>query len=118
MLAVTRVLAAKMIVNPYYTVKDFLLSLSDGDLNHLLEIADDEDDTPTKHYSELVLITEMLSKAEGVYTQNVEELTVRVNSFLAFLAIEGLARKGIVEVYRDNMSFGEDMAKALIVKKL
>ena len=118
MLAVTKGLAAKMAINPYTTVKDFLLSLSTGDLEHLLKISENTEDTKDSHFSELVLITEMLSKAEGLDTQNIEELTVRVNSFLTFLAIEGLARKGLVEVYRENMSFGKDMAEALIVRKL
>ena len=118
MLAVTKGLAAKMAINPYTTVKDFLLSLSTGDLEHLLKISENIEDTKDSHFSELVLITEMLSKAEGLDTQDIEELTVRVNSFLTFLAIEGLARKGLVEVYRENMSFGKDMAKALIVRKL
>lgn len=116
MLAVTRMLATRMQKSPYITVKDFLSTLSDGDLEQLLEIAEEEDYEQSTHYSELLLITEMLSRGEGLITRDVEHMTQNLNSFVAFLAIEGLARKGLVEVYRENMSFGEDMAKKIIVR--
>jgi hypothetical protein len=41
-----------------------------------------------------------------------------MNAFCAFLAIEGLSRKGLVKVYHENISFGEDFGNKIVVEKL
>jgi len=42
----------------------------------------------------------------------------RVSQLIAFLAVESLARKGLVKSYPQNMSFGEDMAKKVIAERI
>ena len=60
---VTRVLAMDLMENPYIVVGDFFKNLSDSSLQELLEIVNREDE---KALSETLLLSEMLSRAEGV----------------------------------------------------
>jgi len=87
-LAVTRMLASQAMNNPYITLQQFFTDLSDGDLDILLEVADEENDN--RHFQELILMTEMLSRCEGLVTKDSEQLTGRVNAFMMLLACEGL----------------------------
>ena len=114
-LAVTRMLANQAMANPYITLQQFFTDLSDGDLDTLLEVADEEDNS--FHFQEIILMTEMLSRCEGLVTKDAAQLTDRVNAFMMLLACEGLYRKGMVDVIRENYSFGDDMGDAIVVKK-
>jgi hypothetical protein len=67
---------------------------------------------------DIVLMTEMLSRAEGVPSQSVDEITENVNYFGACITCVSLARKGLVRVYYDNMSFGADNGDKMIVEKI
>lgn len=121
MLSVTRLLAAHMCYNPYLTVGDFVKSLSDEDLGKLMDIAEEmesDDLENSRHLEELILITEMLVRAEGLMTPDSGVLVSRVNAFATFLALEGLSRKGLVKLYHDHMSFGEDMGQKILVEKI
>jgi hypothetical protein len=85
-------------------------------VNALLEVAD-TDDNP--RLGEILLISEMLATGEGLeQSQDADGVTLRMNAFCAFLAIEGLSRKGLVKVYHENISFGEDFGNKIVVEKL
>ena len=85
-------------------------------MNALLEVAD-TDDNP--RLGEILLISEMLATGEGLeQSQDADGVTLRMNAFCAFLAIEGLSRKGLVKVYHENISFGEDFGNKIVVEKL
>jgi len=115
-LPLTRTLAMDLSETGYMRPGDFLKSLTDGDVSALLTIADN-DENP--RLEEILLIAEMLATGEGLeQSKNADEITLRMNTFCGFLAIEGLKRKGIVKVYYDNMSFGEDFGNKIIVEKL
>jgi hypothetical protein len=121
MLSVTRLLAAHLCYNPYMTVGDFVKSLSDTDLDILMDVAegiDKEDFEDAPRLEEMVLITEMLVRAEGLVTVDSSVLTNRVNALCMFLACEGLFRKGMVKLYHNHMSFGEDMGQKILVEKI
>ncbi len=126
MLSVTRLLAATLLNTPYMTVGEFVSSLSDSDLEQLMDVADglereeegDQDFNKVAHLEELILITEMLVRAEGLITTDANALTHRVNAFSTFLACEGLSRKGIVKLHHQNMSFGEDMGEKILLEKI
>lgn len=124
MLSVTRLLATTLLYKPYMSVGDFVKSLSDRDLDALQEIAEQMETSEgdgfdkISHLEEIVLITEMLVRAEGLYTPDVDVMTARVGAFCTFLACEGLARKGIVKLHHQNMSFGEDMGDKILVEKI
>jgi hypothetical protein len=116
MLAVTRLLAMELMKTPYMSVGDFMKNLSDQDLHTLLEIGDNHEN---EHFQEMILISEMLASSEGVPgVKSLDETQERIGLFITFIAIEGLARKGLVRVYRENMSFGEDMSKLIVAEKI
>lgn len=115
LLAVTRLLAADLIARPYMSVGDYMKSISDSDLAQLIEISED-DENP--RYEDLILISEMLAAAEGLPgTFDLEDVQKRIATLISFLVIESLARKNLVDVYRENFSFGEDMGTKIVVKR-
>ena len=120
-LPVTRLLAIDIIKNPYLVVGDFMKDISDQDIELLLDIADDEDNC---HFQELLLIPEMLAAAEGIPNEYVDEKEMiattksRVAIFITYLTIESLARKDLIIIYRENMSFGDDAGDRVVAEKL
>lgn len=115
MLPVTRLLAADVLSNPYMPVGDFIAGLSDASLDELIDVCNDENHP---HFEELIIIAEMLSAAEGLESGTLNVIHERTNHLITLIAIEGLARKGLVKVHHKNMSFGEDMGDKIIVEKL
>ena len=120
-LPVTRLLAIDIIKNPYLAVGDFMREISDQDIELLLDIADDEDNC---HFEELVLIPEMLAAAEGIPNEYADEKEMiataraRVAIFITYLTIESLARKDLIIIHRENMSFGDDAGDRVVAEKL
>jgi hypothetical protein len=115
-LAVTRLLAADLMNKPYMTVGDFMRGLTDEDLETLAGITDNEDNPK---YEDLILITQMLCSAEGLEnTFDIGEVNERMSQFILLLTCEQLARKGMVKIYHENMSFGPDMENKIVVEKL
>lgn len=115
-LPLTRTLAMDLSESGYMRPGDFLKALSDSDVDTLLKIADDEENP---RLDEVLLMAEMLATGEGLeQSQDSQEITNRMNTFCGFLAIEGLRRKGLVKVYHENISFGEDFENKIIVEKL
>jgi len=121
-MAVTRLLAANLISEPYMTMRDFLIGLSDRDLKELLEILDTtgmgrEEDTDPR-LEEVVLIVVMLSQAEGLSAGDSQTVSSRLNAFALILAIESLFRKKLVKIFRENMTLGEDYGSKVICEKI
>ena len=115
-LPLTRTLAMDLSDSGYMRPGDFLKALSDSDVDTLLKIADNEENS---RLDEVLLISEMLATGEGLeQSKDAEQVSERMNAFCAFLAIEGLSRKGLVKVYHENISFGEDFGNKIIVEKL
>lgn len=112
MLAVTRILAMDMQSNPYTTVGHFIKNLTYADLMTLAEI-----DSSTDDFQNIILIAEMLASAEGVMEKTLDDVTQRASMMMTFLTCETLYRKGMVDVFHDNMSFGDDSGEKIIVKK-
>jgi len=114
-LPVTRLLAADLMKNQYMPIGDFIKSLSDDSLEQLNEICDDENHP---NFEEIILISEMLAAAEGTNIGGTPEVHQRLNLFITWMAIESLKRKGLVKVYYENISFGDDMGEKIIVEKI
>lgn len=118
-LSVTKLLAANLAAEPYFTVKSFLVGLSDQDLNLLLDIAETAyQEKPHQYFSDLVLISEMLAEAEGLDGGDLETYRDRLATFMGFIAIERLDRDGLVKAHRENMSFGDDTAGRIVVERI
>jgi len=118
LLPVTKSVAKMLMRNPYLTLGKFFKKLSDENLQTLLEIIDEGDSEFNDGIEDIILMTEMLSRAEGVPSQCIEDVTENVNYFGACVTCVSLARKGLVRVYYDNMSFGTDQGDKILVEKL
>jgi hypothetical protein len=118
LLPVTKSVAKMLMRNPYTSLGKFFTKLSDENLEILMEIIDEGNSEFNDGLEDVVLMTEMLSRAEGVPSGSIEEITENVNYFGMCVACVSLARKGLVRVYYDNMSFGKDQGDQIIVEKL
>ena len=118
LLPVTKSVAKMLMRNPYTSLGRFFKKLSNENLEILMEIIDEGDSEFNERMEDIVLMTEMLSRAEGVPSQSVDEITENVNYFGACITCVSLARKGLVRVYYENMSFGTDQGEKILVEKL
>ena len=118
LLPVTKSVAKMLMRNPYISLGRFFEKLSDENLQALMEIIEEGDSEFNDGMEDIVLMTEMLSRAEGVPSQCIEDITENVNYFGACVTCVSLARKGLVRVYYDNMSFGTDQGDKVLVEKL
>lgn len=111
---VTRVLAMDLINNPYLVVGDFFKNLSNGSLDELVEITNRDDDDAI---SETLLLSEMLSRAEGV-ENDLEDMGTNIGTMRMFVAGTSLARKGLVRVHYENMTFGREIEEKVLFEKI
>jgi hypothetical protein len=125
LLATTRMFAKKIMDNPYLTVKDFLIDLSDRDLEFFINLLDgiDEEETDPENFDpaleDLLLISMMLRQAEGLDpVTGPDDAHESIKRLSVFLILESLYRKGMVELFRENMSMGDDYNDKMVVKKL
>ena len=118
LLPVTKSVAKMLMRNPYTSLGRFFKKLSNENLEILMEIIDEGDSEFNERMEDIVLMTEMLSRAEGVPSQSVDEITENVNYFGACITCVSLARKGLVRVYYDNMSFGTDSGEKVLVERI
>ena len=118
LLPVTKSVAKMLMRNPYTSLGRFFKKLSNENLEILMEIIDEGDSEFNERMEDIVLMTEMLSRAEGVPSQSVDEITENVNYFGACITCVSLARKGLVRVYYENMSFGTDSGEKIIVERI
>jgi hypothetical protein len=118
LLPVTRSVAKMLMRNPYTSLGKFFKKLSDENLEMLMEIIDEGDSEFNERMEDIVLMTEMLSRAEGVPSESIEEITENVNYFGACVTCVSLARKGLVHVYYENMSFGTDNGEKTLVERI
>lgn len=118
-------LARYLQVNQYLTPGEYIRTLDDDDLAYLLDVGDDlfesldNDLEPSENADCLILIGAMLAEAEAC-DMKLNELTVQqiVTALMSFLVVESLARKNLLIPVHSNMSFGYDMAAAVIAKKM
>ena len=120
-LAVTRFLAKRLLDNPYITIEEFLVTLSNEDLKIIQAVCEHvmhEDEDEQTRVEELILIANMLALGEGLDNANLDIVVERANQLSMFITLESLKRKGLVKLIYENMSFGEDMGDKPIVEKL
>jgi hypothetical protein len=116
LLAVTRLLGADLLARPYMAVGDFFKSLTDNDLQTLLKAS--EPDTQDEVMDDILLIGMMLRSAEGLEPLNeLDQSKDIVQKIITFLVLESLYRKGLIKLYHENMTFGDDMEDKMIAEK-
>jgi hypothetical protein len=108
---IIRCMAVDMMQNPYMSIGDFFARLNDEEVQYLIDQCEDVEDPK---FSEIVLMAEMLAVAEGLEQGNEDEIHKRTNQFCVLVAVESLGRKGLAKVFRENMSFGEDMSDKIV----
>lgn len=113
--SITRMTAHQLLKTPYMTLKDFFEGLSNNDVTVLLFMAD-EVERNDDYLKDLLVLSEMLARAEGADPMNLDDSTNNLNYFCGFITAESLYRKGLVEIFRENMSFGADSADKIVVK--
>ena len=118
LLPITKSVAKMLMRNPYTSLGKFFKTISDDNLLALAEIIEEGDSEFNDGIEDVVLMTEMLSRAEGVPSQCIEDITENVNYFGACVTCVSLARKGLVRVYYENMSFGTDNGEKVIVERI
>lgn len=95
----------------------WLKQLHTYDLRSLMMMIDDvgfDLDNPAS--KALVALAMILVQAEGLEIG--DGFQGQVNQLGLFLTTESLARKGLVEVYYDNISFGDDAGELQIARAL
>ena len=118
LLPITKSVAKMLMRNPYTSLGKFFKTISDDNLLALSEIIEEGDSEFNDGIEDVVLMTEMLSRAEGVPSQCIDDITENVNYFGACVTCVSLARKGLVRVYYDNMSFGKNQGDKVLVERL
>jgi hypothetical protein len=108
-------LATKLSVFPHFSIGEFFKSMSDEDVN-FLSTAINETTMEDHAASEMFLMTMLLSLAEGLGLEDDNDLVRRYECFIVLVVCEAMARKGLAEIKHDNMSLGEDMKMADLVK--
>ena len=100
----------------YLSISDYLEKLSDKDLATLIKASENPD---SDAFGEILLIAEMLATGEGLDNAKTDdEILTRIKVMVAFLAVESLARRGMVRIFRENMSFGEDYNHKNIAERI
>ena len=107
-----RILAAKLKTQPMMTVGKFFANLNDEELDGLHQLIMDHDAAAP----ELLLLTMMLSAAEGTSAITEEELNSNVTATVIFISTTVLHREGLVTAYFDVFSYGEDMADMIMAE--
>lgn len=118
LLPITKSVAKLLLKNQYLSLGKFFKRISDEHLQELMEIIDDGDNEFNDGMEDIVLMTEMLSRAEGVPSESIEDITENVNYFGACVTCVSLERKGLVRVFYENMSFGKELGEQTLVEKL
>ena len=113
-LPMVRLLAADLMANPYMTLGAYFQTAKDTDLELILEVSEDEED---ERLSDVLLMAEMLARAEGVETKDFDDVHKHLNIFITLAAVASLDRKDLIDADYDVMSFGEEFAQHTIAKR-
>ena len=113
-LPMVRLLAADLMANPYMTLGTYFQTAKDTDLELILEASEDEED---ERLSDILLMAEMLARAEGVTTEDFDYVHNHLNIFITLAAVASLDRKDLIDADYDVMSFGEEFSKHIIAKR-
>lgn len=109
-----RLLAADLMANPYMTLGSYFQTAKDTDLELILEASEDEED---ERLSDILLMSMMLAKAEGVESEDFDDVHKHLNAFITLAAVTSLDRKDLIDANYDNMSFGEEFSKHIVAKR-
>lgn len=112
--SVAKLTALMLQKTQYMSLGDFFKALSDYDIKTLSSLVEkcNSDDYAMRN---LLIISEMLSRAEGTEGGSLETISNNLNYLCIFITCVALARNGKVDVIYENMSFGDDMRDKTVV---
>jgi hypothetical protein len=111
LMPLTRILALKLKDQQYITMKGFFEMLSNADLAQLCDYVNTVNvGSEDKHKAayQMVLLTEMLTRAEGCVCSSHEELNRYLSKFMSLVATASLERQGLICVHWENASLGDE----------
>jgi len=100
-----RALATKLQINPMMNCSEFFKPLTDMELEELRELTLD----PAKPSDYAVLLTLILTAAEGTSALTDEQFNTQVVLTSIFISTASLDRKGLVVANYNNFSYGEEL---------
>lgn len=108
--AIVKVTAEKLKKNPYMTLSDFFRHMNKADITVLNIIGEMASDGDSQCLQDIIVLVEMLTRAEGTEVVEVSAATDNVNYFLTLITVVSLWHKGLVDIIWENMSFGPEYA--------
>lgn len=116
--SIVKATALRLMNTPYMTLKEFFSGLCNDDITLLSTYVErstyHDDENATRN---LILLSEMLSVAEGSIHEFSNEISAQQLQYLCTLiTCISLERKGLVEVAHDYMTFGSEFNHVEIVK--
>lgn len=112
--ALTKATVRTLMRHPYMQLGDFFKNLSSNDvavLSIMVELSKTDDDI----LSDLLILTEVLSRAEGADPVCAQDTYENLNYFCTLITCESLCRKGLVDIKYENMSFGRDVQEEVVM---
>jgi len=113
--AFTRLLAIKLKKTNYLVLGDFMRDMKTEDVDYLCSLVDkalynEDQKVRSKSIEELLIVSMMLATAEGMPPENDEATKLNLDFFMNAITCISLARKGVINIHYENISFGNDMA--------
>lgn len=124
-IVIARHLATEMKERSYITMKEFLEMLSDSDLQFLVDKIEEnneymkesnDDGAFCKGFEDVLLMSMMMTAAEGLNIGDVDQVRDKLNRFVLILVCESLSRKGHVKFYRENATLGDELDEKILVE--
>ena len=115
--ATIRLLAFDLIKNPYISLGDFFKKASDRSIEEMVDMVNAIDDDEDQMQN-LALLTMMLMTGEGLVISDDDHLRYSINAMVMITCGVSLARKGMVKVHYENLSFGQDMTDKVFMEKI
>lgn len=106
----------------YVTTGEYFMNLYDEDLEELLQSIDKitvpEGFEDPDSFRSVMMLTILLRVGEGSPDVSTEDLHKSMGTVCTYAALEGLARKGMVEIFHQNMCVASDeLANSKIIAK-
>jgi hypothetical protein len=109
-------------MSDYVTTGEYFMNLYDEDLEELLQSIDKitvpEGFEDPISFRNIMMLTILLRTAEGLPDMTTKDLHKSMGTVCTYAALEGLARKGVVEIFHQNMCVsGDELSDSKIIAK-
>lgn len=108
----------------YYTPSRYFRQLTDhdseilGEWSSVISDVDIPDSEKDDEYQQLILLSQILSMAEGVYTNNDEDDYQVLKRTVVMCIANDMHRKGLVKCFYDNLTYGVEGDDLNVMERL